>query len=227
MGFMEFLIVVLFVVGIVGGGTAVLVKAVRTAKMKAERRHRDALYAWTMASGWRMHEGDAATRWRPRLAHLQGFRMRRLAYGAAGRLPVTVADCRYERTTSNGQGITQTVEIDLSVFVAALPGAWPEISVGDRGLGSRMWRALGGHSGVEIGQPGFDRRFRVETIDPYAARALLSPVLVDAHLHGRAPSWSISGGELMVLETGRLTPGRIPPGVERLRWLAAVLGVPG
>lgn len=226
MGFLVFLLILLFVMGVMGAGITVLFRALRTAQIKAERRRRDALYAWTMASGWRMHEGDAATRWRPRLAHLRGFRMRRLAYGTIGVLPVTAADCRYETTTTNAEGQAQTTEVNLSVFVAALPGAWPEITVGNRHLGSRMLRALGGHSGVEIGHPGFDRRFRVETADPYAARTLLSPALVDAHLHGRAPNWSISGGELMVLETGRLTPERIPPGVERLRWLAAVLGVP-
>jgi hypothetical protein len=225
MGFVILMIVVLLLVGGMGAGVAVLVIAVRKAAIKVERRRRDALYAWTMANGWRMHEGDAATRWRPRLAHLRGFRMRRLAYGTVGPLSVTAADCRYETTSSNGQGGTQTVEVNLAVYVAALPGAWPEIMVGNRHLGSRILRALGGHSGVEVGHPEFDRRFRVETVDPYAVPRLLSPALVDAHLHGQVPNWSISAGELMVVERRHLTPEHILPGVERLRWLAAALGV--
>ncbi|GLY82545.1 hypothetical protein [Actinoallomurus iriomotensis] len=224
-GFAAFMIVLLFVVGVVVAGTTVLFRALRTASIKAERRRLDAFYAWTMASGWRMHEGDAATRWRPRLAHLRGFRMRRFAYGTVGVLPVTAADCRYETTSTNSQG-TQTIEVNLAVFVATLPGMWPEITVGNRSLGSRVLQSLGGHSGTEIGHPEFDRRFRVDAADPYAARTLLSPALIDAHLRDQAPNWSISGGELMVVERHRLTPEHIPPGVDRLRRLAAVLGVP-
>jgi hypothetical protein len=67
----------------------------------------------------------------------------------------------------------------------------------------------------------------VETVDPYAVSRLLSPALVDAHLRGQIPNWSISAGELMVVEARRLAPEHILPGVERLRWLAAALGVRG
>jgi hypothetical protein len=67
----------------------------------------------------------------------------------------------------------------------------------------------------------------VETVDPYAVSRLLSPALVDAHLRGQIPNWSISAGELMVVEARRLVPEHILPGVERLRRLAAALGVRG
>jgi hypothetical protein len=135
-----------------------------------------------------------------------------------------VADCRYLTQSTDGQGNSQTSTVDLAVFVAALPGYWPDIEVRGRHLGSRILRALGRQAPVEIGHPLFDQRFRVETADPDAARALLSPGLVDAHLRGQAPLWSIRGGELMFAERGRLVPERVGPGVERLRWLAATLG---
>jgi len=220
---------ILFLLVIGGGVSAVVVLAVAVgrAAARAERRRRDAFYAWTMTSGWQLYEGDVATTWRHRFAHLSRFQIRRLAGAPVHGLPMTAADCHYVTHTTDGQGHSQTSDVSLSVFVARLPGRWPDIEVRDRGLGSRFLRALGRESPIEIGHPLFDQRFRVETADPRAAHALLSPALVDAHLRGQAPAWSIRGGELVIVEAGRLAPERIGPGVQRLGWLAELLGYRG
>ncbi|MDN3351117.1 hypothetical protein [Actinomadura sp. DC4] len=219
---------VLFLLVLAIGGIAavtVLAVAVRRAAARAERRLRDALYAWTMTSGWQLYEGDAATSWRHRFAHLSRFQIRRLADGVVHGLPMTAADCHYVTHSTDAQGHSQTHTVNLIVLVARLPGRWPDIDVRGRGLGSRFLRALGHQSAVEIGHAQFDQKFRVETADPRAAYALLSPALVDAHLRGQAPQWSIQGGELMIVEQGRLDPGRIGPAIQRLGWLAETLGV--
>jgi hypothetical protein len=221
------LIVFLLIIGGIVGLGVVLIVAVGRAAARAERRRRDAFYAWTMTSGWRLYEGDVATTWRHRFAHLSGFRIRRLAGGPVHGLPMTAADCYYVTHTTDAQGNAQTSTVDLTVFVARLPGMWPDIEVRARGLGSRFMRALGRQSPVEIGHPMFDQRFRVETADPRAAHALLSPALTEAHLRGQAPPWGIRGGELVIVETGRLTPERIGPGIQRIGWLAELLGYRG
>jgi hypothetical protein len=218
------LILFLLVVGGVVGGVTVLVIALGRAAARAERRRRDALYAWTMTCGWQLHDGDLATSWRHRFAHLPRFAIRRLATGSVHGLPMTAADCHYVTHTTDAQGNAQTSTVNLTVLVARLPGRWPDIEVRDRGLASRFMRALGRQSPVEIGHPAFDQRFRVETADPRAAHVLLSPALVDAHLRGQAPLWSLHGGELVIVEAGRLAPERLGPGIQRLGWLAELLG---
>jgi hypothetical protein len=219
-------LLILFVLLITGGVTAVTLLAVATrrAAVRLDRRRRDALYAWTMTRGWQFYEGDVPTSWRHRFARLSRFQIRRLTTGVVGGLPVTAADCHYVTHHTDGQGNPQTSNVDLSVFVARLPGMWPEIEVRGRHLGSRLLRAMGRSSRVEIGHPLFDQRFHVETADPRAAHALLSPALVDAHLRGQVPLWSIQGGELVMTERGHLSPERAGPGVDRLLWLATALG---
>lgn len=223
----EALLITFLLIGVTVGLAAVLAVTMRRAAARAERRRRDAFYAWTMTSGWRLYEGDAATTWRQRFAHLPGFRIRRLAGGSVHGLAMTAADCHYVTHTTDAQGNSQTNTVNLTVFVARLPGMWPDIEVRDRGLGSRFMRALGRQSPIEIGHPGFDQRFRVETADPRAVHALLSPALVEAHLRGQAPLWGIHGGELVIAEAGRLTPERLGPGIQRIGWLAELLGYRG
>lgn len=221
---MAAIVILVVVIGGLAAVGTVAALAVGRAVARGERRRMDALYAWTMANGWRMQEGDASTSWRQRLSHLPQFGIRRLAYGTVRGLPVTAADCHYTVHSTDGQGNPQTSDMSLSVFVARLPGGWPDIEVRGRGLGSRMLRALGRSSPVEVGHPAFDQRFRVEAADPRAARALLSPALVDAHLRGLVPQWSLQRAELMITKTGRLNPEDVLPGAERVAWLAELLG---
>jgi hypothetical protein len=219
--FLVFMAVV--VLGVAGAG-AVLVTAVSRASAKAERRRRDVLYAWTMANGWQLVEGNVGTSWRHRLTHLSRFGIRRLVHSVVHGLPVTAADCHYTSYSTDSGGNSQSSVVSLSVFVARLPGRWPDIDVRNRHLGSRLMRALGRQSRIETGHTLFDQRFSVEASDPHAVRALLSPALVDAHLRGQAPLWSIQGGELMLVTPGRLNPDGIRAEIERLGWLAEMLG---
>jgi hypothetical protein len=217
------LVVLLLIVLVFFAGIVMLGLLVGRAKAKAERRRRDAFHAWAAAHGWRGYEGDVPAVWRWRLSHLRGFAIRRLAVTTAYGLAITAADCRYEVHSTDGEGRPQTGAVDISVFLARLPGRWPDIDVQDRGFGSRVLRALGKRPPVATGQPEFDRKFRVEAPDPRAVR-LLSPALVRAHLKDQVPLWSLRGGELMFWEERRLAPEEIGPGVDCLRWLAGALG---
>lgn len=225
MGEVSFLFVFMAVVvfGVIGVGTILVIALVR-AGAKAERRRLDALYAWTMANGWQLVEGNVDTPWRHRLAHLSRFGIRRLVYSVVHGLPVTAADCHYTTHSTDANGNSQSSTVALSVFVARLPGRWPDVEVRSRHLGSRLMRALGRQSRIETGHQLFDQRFSVAATDPGAVRALLTPALVDAHLRGQAPPWSLQGGELMLVASGRLNPDGIRPEIERLGWLAEMLG---
>lgn len=209
--------------GVVATGIVAIVLVGRVGA-KAERRRLDTLYAWTMANGWQLVEGDRATSWRPRLAHLSRFGIRRMVQSVVHGLPVTVADCHYTSYSTDANGNSQSSVISLSVFVARLPGRWPDVGIRGKSLTNSLMRALTGQPSIKIGHPAFDKRFVVSAADPRAPRALLSPALVEAHVNGQAPAWSLFGGELMIVESGRLTPARILAGVERLGWLAEMLG---
>jgi hypothetical protein len=217
------LFLVVVVLGAIALGT-VLIVALTRAGARAERRRLDALYAWTMANGWQLVEGDVGTTWRHRLAHLSRFGIRRLVHSVVHGLPVTAADCHYTSHSTDGNGNSQSTVVGMSVFVARLPGRWPDVEVRGRHLGSRLMRALGRQSPIETGHPVFDQKFSVVAMDPHAARSLLTPALVDAHLRGQAPPWSLQGGELMLISTGRLNPEGIRAEIERLGWLAEMLG---
>jgi hypothetical protein len=219
--FLVFIVVVVF--GVIGMGALLIIVVIR-AGAKAERRRLDALYAWSMANGFRLVEGDVNTPWRHRLAHLSRFGIRRLVHSVVYGLPVVAADCHYTTHSTDANGNAQSTTVSLSVFVARLPGSWPDIEVRNRHLGSRLLRALGRQSAIETGHPMFDQRFSVAATDPHAVRALLTPALVDAHLRGQAPAWSLHGGELMLVSSGRLNPDGIRPEIERLGWLAQLLG---
>jgi hypothetical protein len=217
------LLLLLFLL-VVFGGLAALVGVVLSAARKQQQRATDAFQAWALHSGWQLYVGDVPTPWRDRLSHLRRFYIRRLVRGTARGLAVAAADCGYEEQGVVVDGVQQTNHRDLAVFTALLPGMWPDIEVRPRGLGSRIMRSLGVRAAIDTGYPAFDQRFLVEVHDPSVVPALLSPGLVDAHVRGQAPPWSIRGGELLITEDVELTPELIGPGIDRLLWLAAMLG---
>jgi hypothetical protein len=214
----------ILVVMVIFGGVAGVVGLIIAAAKKQQQRTNDAFHAWALNSGWQLYVGDVPTPWRDRLSHLRRFYIRRLVRGTARGLAVAAADCGYEKQGAIVDGVQQMDRRDLAVFTALLPGRWPDIEVRPRGLGSRVMRSLGARAQIGTGYPAFDQRFHVETQDPGVVPALLSPALVDAHVRDQAPPWSIRGGELLITEDVRLSPERFGPGIDRLLWLAAMLG---
>lgn len=86
---------------------------------------------------------------------------------------------RSTTTTTDVNGVGQSSSTTTPVHVRALgvelPSRFPDITVAPQGFFSRVAVAFGGQD-VEIGDPGFDRVFRVKSDDEAAARAFLRPL---------------------------------------------------
>jgi len=158
----------------------------------------------------------------------RNFQVRRLLNGDIDGMRASVSDCTYETqhssTNADGHHTTTTTVHHLVISTAQLNGFWPDMALTQRGLGSKMMRALGKRSPVESGHDEFDRRFRVDAADPGAAREYLSPALVQALTQGEVPPWSLRAGELLVVWHGAMRPEDLDFHVWTLRRTAELLG---
>ena len=118
----------------------------------------------------------------------------------------------YQYTTTTGTSETSTTTTHHYVlYVARLRQQWPAVAVQHRGAVSRFGRALFGDRATAIGYEPFDSAYRISADRPEAARAIFRRGLVDEHVAGRLPEWSLYGDELMTYETGRIDdPEAIP-----------------
>ncbi|MDL4776397.1 hypothetical protein [Actinomadura xylanilytica] len=185
------------------------------------------LSAWAREHGWYYCHGTIRVPWHD-LMGLSSFRVRRLLHGRSGALWADVCHCTYETRGNSGTGSgwthsTTTVH-DIVVAAAELGGGRPGMEVHRRGLGSRMARALGKRAEVESGDDEFDRRYRLESGDPDAARPFLSPELVQAHLRDEITPWRLERGTLIVVEDGVLEPAEIGRRLQNLERIAVLLG---
>ncbi|WP_117209264.1 hypothetical protein [Allorhizocola rhizosphaerae] len=203
-------------VGLVVVGLLVLVAIglISAAVSRArDRRYAEQVSAWAAGLGWRFREGGGGT-WTGRMP--QGIRngVRLLVEGSHHGYPVSIAHYWWQtrenhpvtRTTYvNGQTRTETrwetriVNHDATVHIVHLPEQLASVTVTDRGLGSRMARALGMSKSADVGDAEFDRRFRVETDDP-AGMALMTHELVRAHVDAIVPLWSVDGRDLLSVQ---------------------------
>jgi hypothetical protein len=184
---------------------------------------------WAAAAGWSFTKRQRPS-WE---ARMPGTYRRGVSLSVSGQLngrPVSVAEYWYmtESTSagsSGGVNQTSTTTHLLVVTAVRLPVRYPPIAVQPRGSLSRMGRAVFGDNAAATGHAEFDRRFRVRTKDPAAARALVGPALIADHLAGRVPAWSLGGQDLLTWRDGKIRdPREIPAMASALTWVADRLG---
>lgn len=207
-----------------------LVLLVTVAARRRERRRMDSLRSWAQANGWAVTERPAVD-WGARLpggarrgvsVTISGVvRGRRVSIGE-----YTVTDTQVT-TVTDGAGGTSTSTTSnthhYTVAVALLTRPMPNTAVEQRGGLSRLTRAVMGPGDYATGNPAFDRVFRIRTESPPSIRTWCSPALLDAHLRGHVPTWSVHGIELLTYRPGRLDPAAIVPQAEQVAYLAALL----
>ncbi|MEV6280819.1 hypothetical protein [Nocardia sp. NPDC051832] len=93
-----------------------------------------------------------------------------------------------------------------------------------RGALSQLGRSLFGDKPTATGHAVFDSRFRITAPDEWAAHQLIGPPLIEAHLAGTVPLWSVLGQDLLAHYPGRLQAGMIPACVPQLLRVADLLG---
>ncbi|MEU5690291.1 hypothetical protein [Actinosynnema sp. NPDC020468] len=178
-----------------------------------DQRRRAELAAFAAERGWR---AGSAGRWRERLPTGDAGNQVKLQYDGTWRgLPVSVAEYRFFQDDPEEGRITH----HLAVFVVHLAGAHPRITVRAKGVLSR--RRSGDHV---VGDERFDRHFLVRTDSPELAARVLTPALVDAHVRGEVPPWSLAGGHLVAHWPGRVRVEAVPDRLDALLTVAELLG---
>jgi hypothetical protein len=194
-------------------------------------RGRDGLADWARAHNWVLTPGPAVD-WG---ARLPGGNRGGVAFAVSttiGGRVVSAAEYAYTEThigsaPDGAGGSTSTTSSHTHEFVVTvvrLRRTYPPMSVEPRGRLARLGRRVFGAGGAVTGNPAFDRGFRVQTPDPAAARQLITPALVAAHLAGTVPAWSVYGAELLAYHPGRIKdPEHIPALVAPLLRVATLL----
>jgi hypothetical protein len=192
----------------------------------AIRRGRESLRRleeWARHNDWRVVRNPRVD-WTPRLPGRNAGGVRLLLHGSVHERPVAVADYSYW-TGGSSSGTSTTYR--FVVIAVGLPVPHPELAVVRRDGLSRLGRSLFGGRAAEVGVPAFDREFRVRTRHPELVPSIVGPALVEEHLAGRLPEWSLAGRELLTWRPGELLsepPPRIPQLVEPLVRVAELLG---
>jgi hypothetical protein len=206
---------VLGVAGLIALAAVALVHA-----QKQERRRRTTLASWAGARHWQVYPDDRMVPWK---ALLPGRgRLHLLLTGTYQGRPAATADYSYTTTSSSGDSTTTTTH-HYCAFVVHTRQRHPAVSVVSRGSGSKLWRNLTGPNRVEVGHPAFDERFKVVAADRNAARRVLGPQLVEAHLAGHLPDWHLYDQSLLTYHPGLLSPARIEAGLARTAAIADLI----
>jgi hypothetical protein len=186
------------------------------------RRRRAAMTDWALRNGWTAAPALAAE-W---IGRLPGRNRRGVSLALSGTVrgwPVTVAEYSYTTATSGSDGQTQTTHRYI-VVVVRMPAPSPAVTVKPRGAGSRALRAIFGSRAGPSDNDEFNRRFDVDTEDPVTAQRLFTAALVNQHLAGELPHWSLSGHDLVTYQSGRIArPEDVPGHADPLIRVAALL----
>lgn len=180
----------------------VVLAIVRSSQLERERQQR--LAAWARHHEWTLTSRPKGE-W-PWTESLPGRHRRGVSLVMSGvfeEFPVTVAEYSYTTSSGTGPGNNTTTHWLLVVLVR-LREPYPPVEVVQRGAVSRLARSLFGEGDMSTGDPEFDRRFAIKSGDLVAARALVGPALVRAHVADRVPTWRLDGDELMSHREGQL-----------------------
>lgn len=209
--------------------------------LSARRRRAERLLAWARANGWILTERPPAD-WARRLPGGNRNGVGPALSGHARGRPVTVAEYSVTdvRTTTVTDGVGGVATSDTPVahfyivVVTRVLRPLPDIDVEPRTGVARLFPGDGSPpraglarvfpgDGSPSGDPRFDRAFRLRTADPAAIPAWCTAPLIQAHLDGLVPAWTLTGAELMTVEPGRLTPATVATNADRAANLAALL----
>ncbi|MGK8520971.1 hypothetical protein ACRS6B_05145 [Nocardia asteroides] len=199
--------------------------------IRAERARKAHLRDWATAHGWTFLERSRAP-WTERLPGRNSRGLGITMTGPLGGRWVTVAEYSYQTTSSSGYSsttysTTTTTTHRFFVILVLLDRMYPPVEVLPRGLFSKLGRAIFGDKPTATGNVLFDSRYRIATADPRCAEALIGPRLINAHITGAVPPWSLVGNELLtyIPTSGDLRdPTMIPGYAAPLLRVADLLG---
>jgi hypothetical protein len=175
-----------------------------------ERRRRDHLRLWAKHHGWYLREQPSVD-WGERLPGRNRRGVSLSVHGTVNGRTVAVAEYSYTTSSTDGQGNSTSETHRFVVTAVRLPTMYPTLWVERRTGLSKLGRAVFGDAATAIGDERFDRMYRIRTVVPVQVHSVLSPALVNEHIEGRLPVWSIQGTELLSYQKGRIeSPEQIP-----------------
>ncbi len=165
--------------------------------------------------------------------------------------PAAVADYWYRRwhNSWDSDAANRRQMVRRTVTTVRLPQSYPRMSVkrrtGGGGWGALVFGAIGRASDpvnaalgsfhqkvlgprteeLTLGYPPFDEQFEIQATHPGLARRLIGRRLVDEHVAGRAPTWTVQGQDLYTLQgSSPIVPAEIPAQLASLLLVADLLG---
>jgi hypothetical protein len=200
------------------GGLVVLIVILAVLSHRREKARQQALELWARQQEWQIS-------WKPQVdwgRRMPGRNKRGVSLALSGMVrgrPATIAEYSYTHTTtstnSSGRSSSTTRTYQYVLMVVPLRQPHPTVAVFHRGTMSRFGRALFGDKATAIGYEPFDSEYRVAANDPRLVRSVLGPGLVNEHIAGRLPDWSLEGRELLSFREGRIgEPAAIPGQLE-------------
>jgi hypothetical protein len=167
--------------------------------------------------------------------------------------PVAVADYWYRKwhNSWDSDAARRRQMVRRTVTTVRLPQSYPRMSVkrrtggGGWGAFNSVFGAIGAASDpinaalgslqekllgpktveMTLGYQPFDEQFKIEATDPDLARRLIDRALVDEHVSGRAPTWTVQADDLYTLQgSSPIIPDEIPNLLSSLLRVADLLG---
>lgn len=202
--------------GVFFGGLLLLLIVQGNKVSNAERERKVRLWQWAAANGWQIQE-HASAPWTDRLPGHNRRGLGVMVTGMIGGHWVTVAEYSYTDTENTYRFIVVRIMLDRP---------HPSLAVQRRGLASQFERALFGDKPTATGNVLFDARYAITATDRAAAKAMVGPPLIAAHIQGWLPSWSLVGNELLTyIKAGKFQdPKQIPAYAGPLLRVANLLG---
>jgi hypothetical protein len=120
----------------------------------------------------------------------------------------------------NGSSTSSSTTYHYVLLVARLNRPGPSISVYRRGALSKFGRSLFGDCATAIGHEPFDIEYRVAAKDASVVPYVLRLALVQEHVAGRLPEWSLEGQDLLTYRRGLIGDAATIP-VQFAPWCAS------
>ncbi|MGW4533788.1 hypothetical protein ACWEOI_22855 [Nocardia sp. NPDC004340] len=198
------------------GGPLLLMLIYGIKQSNADRARKERLWRWAVANGWQFQE-HAVAPWTDRLPGRNRRGLGVMVTGVIGGHWVTIAEYTFTATDSTEHYVVVRIMLDRP---------HPSVAVQRRGLASQFGRALFGDKPTATGNVLFDSRYTITASDRSQVKAMVGQPLIDAHIHGWLPSWSLVGNELLTYMTaGKLQdPNQILACASPLLRVADLLG---
>lgn len=181
------------------------------------KRRREALQALASTHGWQWVDRDdsLASAW-PGPPFRINQRRSRVHNPVSGEYQGR-SFTAFEYAYTSGSATSQSTSTQYyGVWAVTLPAALPPISLGAEGvLGGRIAKAFGS-GGMEIGDPDFDRRYKVKCEHSEYATWLLHAEMVQLLMSTDVWAWRIDGDVMLSYRKGHFTADAVVPRLDAM-----------